>query len=153
MTLIDLLGEIVDDARIPAADEETRCWVRDLINHPYPNRNPWIDRLDAAVGSVSSSGELDALGDRLRLAHPNDRPHISQFDLRTQDVLNEACAFAIASASNREHSAHFTVAEGEPDIRAGSLWLEAKNVHPSDVGSSGDRTDAIGASNDGHSGH
>ena len=111
-------------ARDPAPD----CWVSKAMRSGRPE----FSILSSAIDAVERHGQLGRLNDKVKLQHPSDKPHQSQYDARVRDALTEACAFAWADLRGLGPPI-FSDAEGAPDVQLDTgFWVEAKAIHSSD---------------------
>ncbi len=93
---------------------------------------PEFSILSSAIDVVERHGQLGRLNHKVKLQHPSDKPHQSQYDARVRDALTEACAFAWADLRGLGPPI-LSDAEGAPDVQLDTgVWVEAKAIHNSD---------------------
>ncbi len=108
-------------------DLPEECWIL----RAYRRDPEMLAPLSSAIEIVTRCGKRSSLVNKLRAAHPLDRPHDAQHDDRILDVLTEACAFAWAADIRKLGDPRFCFDEGAPDIWVDSgWWIEAKTKHP-----------------------
>jgi hypothetical protein len=93
-------------------------------------------RWDEAISTVRRLGATGDVVDRLRAAHPTDRPHRNQFEDRFIDVFTECEAFARSADVAKLGTPRFVSRNDKsksPDLFVeGWGWVEAKSIHSSD---------------------
>jgi hypothetical protein len=85
------------------------------------------------IGRIEALGVWDAMIRRMQVKHPVGRPHRVQHDLDLFNVRTEARA-AVWAYTAGLGIPEFIEAEGEPDLKIDSGWVEAKRILPSDAG-------------------
>lgn len=85
-----------------------------------------------ALVFVDQCGARASIIDRLRITHPPETCHRSEFDRRFWTVWTEAFAFAWSVELAGYDHPEFTDDRGKPDLRVYSTtWLEAKTIEHS----------------------